>query len=65
MCMCVSVYVSVCSCIGTYIYIQFFIVWFFFFFQDLKEVEELIKVKKKSINCLKKTFIIALLIFIY
>lgn len=35
----------------------------FFFLQELKEVEELIKVKEESISCLRKTFIIALLIF--
>lgn len=61
---CLAVYVSVYSCIDTYICIPFFTVCFFFL-QELKEVEELIKVKKEFISCLRKTFIIALLIFLY
>lgn len=64
--MCMSVYVSVCSCINAYIYITVFTVHLFFFFlQELKEVEELIKVKEESISCLRKTFVIALLIFMH
>lgn len=59
------IYVSVCSCIDTYLHTAFFTVCVFFVFffpQELKEVEELIKVKEESISCLRKTFIIALLL---
>lgn len=61
-CMCMSVYV----CVDTHLHIAFFTVCVCFFsLQELKEVEELIKVKEVSISCLRKTFIIALLIFMY
>jgi len=40
-------------------------VFFFFWLQVLREVEELIKVKKETVCDLGSTFIIALLIFIY